>query len=128
MWETVNRQTKLNLSVSGASLRQQLEKMLEVYEEQFFTDDDGVERNIAEYLAEPEIPYVAHTAAKAFGKLSLRRTQGIGGPNAITYSEVESFMRCTGTILDPFDVKLVMTMDDAYLNAVVTLLEKSKNV
>lgn len=50
-----------------------------------------------------------------FWRLSARRQRGEGGPQALTYAEVDSWSRLTCTKVGPEEVDILMDMDQAYL-------------
>jgi len=51
----------------------------------------------------------------AFCNLSLARTAGLNGPNPITYQEIESWMRLTGTPLEPYEIEMVKRLDGVFI-------------
>lgn len=62
----------------------------------------------------PELPRGAVGAWNAYARLTATRGGGFG-PGAITYAEIEAFVRLTGHTLDPWEVEAVRALDDAYL-------------
>lgn len=44
-----------------------------------------------------------------------RKAGGFAGPNPIEWSDIDAFMRRTGTRLDPMDIELIEELDDLYL-------------
>jgi len=53
-----------------------------------------------------------------FSRLNATRTSSGFGANPITYLEIESMSRLTGTPVAPWQVDLLRVMDSAFLSAV----------
>jgi hypothetical protein len=66
----------------------------------------------------PEPPDVESYLLDWFWELSAVRSAGFSGPNAISYSEISSWIALTGNGVSPDDVAALRAMDAAYLNAV----------
>lgn len=78
-------------------------------------------------LVGPACPPIAGRAWAAF--LALHATRGgggMGGVNAITYTELAAYMAITGATLTPLDVTLVRAADDAFLEHAAALLRPER--
>lgn len=61
-----------------------------------------------------------------FWHLSGHRHQGMNGPQPLTYQDVETWSRMTGTLLLREEVLILMQMDTAFLNAVADEHEEQR--
>jgi hypothetical protein len=61
-----------------------------------------------------------------FQELSATRGSNGWGPNPITYTEVATWARLTGTIIRPMEVRLIMTLDGLFRIAVSEASEQRR--
>lgn len=64
-------------------------------------------------LAVPELPGALIYLWRAFCRLSARRSAGFAA-NPIAWVDIDAFMRCTGTALAPWEIRLIEDLDDLY--------------
>lgn len=70
---------------------------------------------IDEYYGEAECPADAVYLFEIFVDLSQSRIDFGLGPRAISYTEIEAFMRVTHTPLEPWEIEAVLELDRAFL-------------
>lgn len=63
----------------------------------------------------PPVPPQAEHVFLWFRDLSARRAQGFDGPQPISYADIDVWSRLTRTAIRPEEVRLLTSMDDAYL-------------
>jgi hypothetical protein len=61
-----------------------------------------------------------------FWHLSGHRHQGMNGPQPLTYQDLETWSRMTGTLLLREELSILMQMDTAFLNAVADEHEEQR--
>ena len=66
------------------------------------------------------MPEAGRQLVRAFDALSETRTWHAQGPNAITFTEIEAWMRLTGTPLKPDHVAIIRAMDRTFKDAIYT--------
>lgn len=62
----------------------------------------------------PEFPDAAENAWDSWQELSESRPPGFSGPSAITYLEIEAYIRMTGTTLTYWEVDAIKMIDRIY--------------
>lgn len=67
----------------------------------------------------PTLPPEAVYLWNHFTLLHAARTGNGMGPNPITYGELDAYSRMTGAAFDPWEVRAIRALDDAYLAASV---------
>ena len=70
--------------------------------------------------AAPKPPSLPHGTAhiwNTFCRLDAKRRSNGFGPEPISYSEIEAYLRVTGESLDPWEVKALAELDDQYIEA-----------
>ena len=65
---------------------------------------------------EPEVPRNVEHVWFWFHEITRRRAPGFDGASPLTFTEVESWSRLTGTEIRPWEVELLFTIDDAFLD------------
>lgn len=80
-------------------------------------------RDIAELEPPCEFPKLLSYIWAAFSVLNRRRSQGMNGPNPITFMEVDSWIKTTDQVIKPKDVETILKLDDVFLKV---LSEKVK--
>lgn len=96
---------KLNQTHSeGITIREHLEQV-----------EKQIGRKPKELVNPNEFPLVLAYIWSAFISLSRGRTIGFSGPNPLTYPDIESWMRLTGTPLNSRDIEAVKTLDNEYI-------------
>jgi hypothetical protein len=66
-------------------------------------------------LQAPPFPGAAISAWSAFHRLSTRRgSNGFGGVNPITWSEIDAFVRLSGVSLTLWDIEAIEMLDDIF--------------
>jgi hypothetical protein len=58
-----------------------------------------------------------------FWQLNARRQQGMNGPQAITFTEIEAWSRLTGERLLREEITILIRMDDGYRQALAEEME-----
>lgn len=79
---------------------------------------------VDEQLTPPEVALGAEYLINIFFELSSGRGQTMSGPAALQYSELAAYANLTGEPLEPWEVKLIKVMDNAYLSEVNDYLGK----
>jgi hypothetical protein len=74
----------------------------------------------------PDAPEVESYLLDWFWELSAVRSAGFSGPNAISYSEISSWIALTGNPVSGDDVAALRAMDLAYLGAVAVEQAKAE--
>jgi hypothetical protein len=67
-------------------------------------------------LDTPPIPFEMWIEWSWFTQLNARRDSGMGGPSPISYSEIEAWMRYTGTVPNALQRRLLADLDVVFLN------------
>ena len=62
-----------------------------------------------------------------FYELAAARPAGFAGPSAISYSDIESWLRLTGRTVDPFEVQCITAIDGEFRKAAATASRRNKN-
>lgn len=74
----------------------------------------------------PEIPLELTYLWGWFQELSATRGSNGFGPNPISYTEIGTWARLTGTIIQPMEVRLIMTLDGLFRIAVSEASEQRR--
>lgn len=74
----------------------------------------------------PEMPLELTYLWRWFQELSATRGSNGFGPNPITYTEIDTWARLTGTIIRPMEVRLIMTLDGLFRIAVSEASEQRR--
>ena len=79
---------------------------------------EQIERQIGrppEGLEGPEFPSLLANVWSAFIRLSQARTQGMSGPNPITFEQIKAWKELTEYPLSPREVEVVKQLDSLWL-------------
>lgn len=75
---------------------------------------------LADQLAVPPFPKALTYLWQAYAVLRGRKAHGFHGPNPIEWQDFESFLRLSGGHLAPWEIKLLIEIDDLFLTASAT--------
>lgn len=107
--EYVRYRIKWQSGGSDDGLRRDGETLAEFYER--FGKSDEVPD-------EPEVPECAAHVLGWFFDLSNRRASAFSGAGPITFADIGAWRDLTGTIVEPFEVRMILDMDSAFRSAV----------
>lgn len=80
----------------------------------------------AEVPDEPEVPDCVSHVLEWFFDLSKRRTPGFSGVSPMTPSDIAAWRDLCGVLIEPFEVRMILDMDDAYRSVANERKQKSK--
>jgi hypothetical protein len=75
-------------------------------------------RRVAEIKAELAMPPFPRAAAyiwQAYRRLRRRAAVGFSGPQPIAWSDIDAFLRRSGVWLRPWEIQIIESIDDVYL-------------